>query len=64
MINSSRMFDDFEPIDNVNLNIYDSMHCQYMNYQIAEQGEFRNEENCMPFRKNSQWKNNNSKRVN
>ena len=46
------------------LTIYDSMHRNYMNYQIAEQGEFQYEENCMPFRKNSKWENHNSKRVN
>ena len=64
MINSNSLFDDFEPVDNVNLNIYDSMHRNYMNYQIAEQGEFQYEENRMPFRKNSKWENHNSKRVN
>lgn len=64
MISSNSLFDDFEPVDNVNLSIYDSMHRNYMNYQIAEQGEFQYEENRMPFRKNSKWKNHNSKRVN
>lgn len=64
MISSNSLFDDFEPVDNVNLSIYDSMHRNYMNYQIAEMGEFKNEKNCMSFRKNSKWENNNSKRTN